>query len=86
MDVALGLQEKAEKGHPGYWNRDQLYDLAGDPMEQKNLAGDPAHAAELRRMKENLAAILRPLGRKFGEFVPAANSTMATAWRAAAMY
>jgi hypothetical protein len=35
----------AELDFPAYFDADQLYDLASDPFERKNLAGDPAHAA-----------------------------------------
>ena len=34
----------------------QLFDLAGDPWETKNLADDPANAKELARLREELAA------------------------------
>jgi len=45
-----------------------LYDLANDPHEDRNLAADPAHAADLRRMHARLLAVLTedgdPLVRK----------------------
>jgi arylsulfatase A-like enzyme len=34
----------------------QLFDLANDPDELKNLAAEPAHAAELKRLRVQLAA------------------------------
>ena len=35
--------------------KEELYDLAADPHELKNLAGDPAHAATLADMRKRLA-------------------------------
>jgi arylsulfatase A-like enzyme len=29
-----------------------LYDVQNDPFEQRNLAGDPAHDAELHRLRK----------------------------------
>lgn len=34
----------------------ELYDLTTDPNEQRNLAAEPSHAAELERLKRSLAA------------------------------
>ncbi|MES2193479.1 MAG: sulfatase-like hydrolase/transferase [Pseudomonadota bacterium] len=39
----------------------QLFDLAADPDELIDLAGNPAHAADLRRCQEALAAICDPV-------------------------
>jgi len=39
---------------------DEPYDLAADPDEMSNAIGDPARAAELRILKEELERLLRP--------------------------
>jgi choline-sulfatase len=38
----------------------QLFDLAADPDELDDIAGNPAHAADLRRCRDALAAICDP--------------------------
>jgi N-sulfoglucosamine sulfohydrolase len=50
--------------------REELYDLAADPDEQRNLAADPAHAGRLRTLSERLDAHMQRtadpyLGRPF---------------------
>jgi arylsulfatase A-like enzyme len=43
------------------WNvvtRDEMYDLAADPHEMRNLIDDPAYAATVREMRERLYAAL----------------------------
>jgi arylsulfatase A-like enzyme len=57
-----------EKHYPGYFDADQLYNLAEDPREQRDLAGDPAHAERLAAMKALLARHVAPLPHAFGEF------------------
>jgi hypothetical protein len=37
---------------------EELYDLTADPHEVRNLAGSPAHAATLKKMREQLDAWL----------------------------
>jgi len=39
-----------------YYRRpaEELYDLSADPDEQRNLAGDPAHAAVLKGLRDRL--------------------------------
>ncbi|MBI5723739.1 MAG: sulfatase-like hydrolase/transferase [Planctomycetes bacterium] len=53
------------KRYPHFWDQDQLYDLAGDPGEQKNLAGDPQHAGILKGMQARLKKYLDRIGRPF---------------------
>ena len=53
--------------YPAYYDDDQLYNLAEDPREQRNLAGDPAHAEKLEDMKRELRTYLAQLPGGFGE-------------------
>lgn len=69
MDTSLDLQALAIKGHPAYFDADQLYDLQNDPEEQKNLAIDPTRAGELADLKACLGEWLSGFCRPFGEFV-----------------
>jgi len=41
---------------------EELYDLAVDPHEVRNLAGDPAHEGTLRRLRERLLSWMRDIG------------------------
>jgi arylsulfatase A-like enzyme len=43
-------------------NKTQLFDLANDPSEMKDLSADPAHAAELKRLTDLLAQRQREWG------------------------
>ena len=56
--------------YPAFYDADQLYHLADDPGEQKNLAKDPAHAAKLAEMKQLLADHLAKLPGTFGDLKP----------------
>lgn len=49
---------------------EELYDLRSDPFEIHNLAADPAHAARLRRMRDDLTAFMLKIGDK--GFIPEA--------------
>lgn len=53
--------------YPGYYDADQLYNLADDPIEHVNLASDPAYAEKLAEMKEELKKYLNTLPGTFGE-------------------
>jgi arylsulfatase A-like enzyme len=57
-----GAAEAASTGVlPGYYDPDQLYNLADDPTEQKNLATDSAHQKKLAEMKQELQKFLQTL-------------------------
>jgi len=66
------MEQAVRRRHPAYDARDQLYQLATDPEERTNLAGQPRHAARLARMKELLRLELARLPGAFGEFTEAA--------------
>jgi arylsulfatase A-like enzyme len=65
----LGIGVRAV-GQPGFYDEDQLYDLRSDPREKKNLAADPAHAAQLKDMQARLLKHLKQVGTPFGDFIP----------------
>jgi hypothetical protein len=41
---------------------EELYDVAADPHETKNLADEPKHEATLRTMRERVQAIMKETG------------------------
>jgi arylsulfatase A-like enzyme len=61
-----GDAERESTGaYPGYYDRDQLYNLARDPGEQHNLANDPRYRKKLAEMKAELRKILATLPGRF---------------------
>lgn len=54
--------------YPSFGANDELFHLTNDPMEQTNLANDPAHAEKLAEMREKLKSLLQPLPHPFAEF------------------
>lgn len=61
-----GDAERASTGsYPGYFDRDQLYDLSRDPREQKNLAGDPEYKEKLEEMRREMRTVLGTLPGEF---------------------
>jgi arylsulfatase A-like enzyme len=63
-----GARYGADSDYPGYFDRDQLYDLVADPHEQNNLAEDPNHAERLERMRDRLREYSAALPHEFAEF------------------
>jgi arylsulfatase A-like enzyme len=62
------IDRAAMRGHPNhYFDADQLYNLAEDPNEQVNLAGNPEYKARLREMKNALKKHLAELPGTFAE-------------------
>ena len=53
--------------YPGYYDPDQLYNIARDPAEQRNLATDPEHRIKLVQMQKQLRTILDQLPGDFPE-------------------
>ncbi len=60
--------------------REELYDSKADPDQMKNLAGDPAHAKTVKKLREQLMAELKSTndprlvdGGKFFETPPMAS-------------
>jgi arylsulfatase A-like enzyme len=51
--------------YPGYYDRDQLYDLSKDPGERKNLAKDVKYQDQLKMMKAELRKYLDDLPGNF---------------------
>lgn len=66
---------RAGYSHKHAFETDQLYNFVQDPKEQKNLAGNPEHAAQFKKMKQALAKVLKQFpDRPYGEFVPGGNT------------
>ena len=87
LDVQWGFDPELLRTHfGGPLPPEELYDLAADPHEQRNLAREPAHAGTLRGLREMLDAELARSGDVVlhGE-IPAAESprryTDAEYWR-----
>ncbi|MDF7825181.1 sulfatase-like hydrolase/transferase [Pontiellaceae bacterium B12227] len=67
-NASKGVIMDGDREIPGYFDKDQLYDLKADPFEQNNLADDPAYAGKLTEMKTLLSSYLADLPHPFGEF------------------
>jgi arylsulfatase A-like enzyme len=61
--------------YPCYFDKDQLYNLAEDPREQKNLAKLPEHAKKLAEMQAELRQYLDSLPGGFGDLKTDGNHT-----------
>jgi len=46
----------------GLWDTDEFFDIQSDPMEQKNLVRDAAHAQRVRDMENRLYAMMEETG------------------------
>ena len=62
------VPHNGDKLFPAYFEEDQLYNLEDDPLEQVNLAQDPAYRRQLDEMRIELKAELQKLPHIFGEF------------------
>ncbi len=62
------VRYNADKLYPGYFQRDQLYNLSEDPSEQNNLSLNPEYKLRMKRMKTLLSDYLSEFPHQFGEF------------------
>ena len=72
-----GLSGGISRGreNPESMSYDQLYNIASNPEETKNLAPNPEFAGTLEEMKKLLVQELKRFpGRPFGEFIPGGNA------------
>jgi arylsulfatase A-like enzyme len=61
-----GDAERGSTGsYPGYFDRDQLYDLSKDPGERKNLAADPEYRQKPEEMQREMKQLLDTLPGEF---------------------
>lgn len=61
-----GDAERGSTGsYPGYFDRDQLYNLKRDPGEQQNLAKDPEYKEKLEEMQSEMKKVLETLPGNF---------------------
>jgi len=68
--LAQGWREANLRFFPHYYEPDQLYHLAEDPMEQVNRIADPEVQDALDRLRLQMAEKSAAIGRPFGEFAP----------------
>jgi arylsulfatase A-like enzyme len=76
----LGLSGGVSRGalKRDAFNEDQLYHVAEDPAETRDLSGDSKYREKLDEMKRLLTAELKRFaGRPFGEFIPGGNAVPA---------
>lgn len=63
----IKVRYHADTLYPGYFDRDQLYQLSSDPGEQINLANDEQYKERLLEMKHLLTEYLEKFPHSFGE-------------------
>lgn len=68
-DGHIGVGTRGMRFNPEYLEYDQLYKVAVDKLEKKNLAKSPEYAQKLKEMKAELTKHLQPFGRPYGEFI-----------------
>ena len=68
-DGHIGVGTRGMRFNPEYLEYDQLYKVAVDKLEKKNLSKSPEYAQKLKEMKAELTKHLQPFGRPYGEFI-----------------
>ncbi|QHI69324.1 sulfatase family protein [Tichowtungia aerotolerans] len=64
----LGVRFNADQDFPAYFDADQLYNLADDVFEQRNLYTNPELQSKVKELKQQMDAELKKLPHAFGEF------------------
>ena len=71
-----GGVSRAGQTHKAAFEPDQLYHLGRDPGEQRNLAGKPEHASQLKKMMQTLTTVLESFpDHPYGELFPGGDTT-----------
>jgi arylsulfatase A-like enzyme len=70
-----GSEQPAIRFYPNYFHRDQLYDLASDPLERSNLYHEEAEQGRAENLKALLREAVAQMPGSFAEFTATPGST-----------
>ncbi|HJN13731.1 MAG TPA: sulfatase-like hydrolase/transferase [Pirellulaceae bacterium] len=63
-----GSEGPAKDFYPNYYDKDQLYNIATDPLERNNLFDDPSQQRRVREMRQLLREAVAAVPGSFAEF------------------
>ena len=67
-----GSEGPAKDFYPNYYEKDQLYNIATDPLERNNLFDDPSQQNRVREMRQLLRKVVATVPGSFAEFTDSA--------------